>query len=96
MDKLKKTTNGGWYMTPETIAANYDAERAELQKVIGELYTEAGVHVDIAYRVVIHDKTRNIDVEVAFFHKYVDAEHYICELARSGALKFEKIVLMKE
>ena len=96
MDKFKTLTNGDKYMTPETIASNYDAERAELQKVIGELYTEAGVHVDIAYRVVIHDKTRNLAVEVAFFHKYVDAEHYICELARSGALKFEKIVLMKE
>lgn len=96
MDKFKTLTNGDKYMTPETIASNYDAERAELQKVIGEIYTEIGVQVDVAYRVVIHDKLRNIDVEVAFFHRYADAENYMCELARSGALKFEKIVLMKE
>lgn len=40
MNKFKLLDTGGRYMTPETIAANYDADRAELQKVIAKLYTE--------------------------------------------------------
>lgn len=54
------------------------------------------MHVGVTYRVVIHDRKRNADIEVASFHKYDAAEKYMCELARAGALGFERIVLIKE